>query len=96
MGPLFSDRDVRSARYGKSLKAWSKYMKKASGRFTEYACHGNRRAIILIKPPPNIYSTRERSNYRYLEELILKGVFGGPGIVRIDYVHFTVMGAATF
>ncbi|KIW99524.1 uncharacterized protein Z518_11263 [Rhinocladiella mackenziei CBS 650.93] len=96
MGPLYSGRDAGSARCGKSSNAWSKYMKGASGLFAEYACRGNRQAVVLAKPPPIIYSTRKRSNYRDLEEPILKGVFGGPGTVRIEYVHPTVTGAATF
>jgi hypothetical protein len=96
MGPLYSGRGVGSARHGKSSKGWSKYMKGASGRFAEYGCRKNRRVIVLTKPPPNIYSTREKSNYQHLEEPILKGVFGGPGTTRIDYVHPTVTGAASF
>jgi hypothetical protein len=96
IGLLFSDRNIRSARYRKSLKAWFKYIKGASGRFAKYACHGSRRVVILTKPPSNIYSTRERSNYRYLEKPILKEAFGRPGTVRIDYVYPIVMGAVTF
>lgn len=96
MGPLFSDRDIGSARYGKSANAWSKYMKAASGRFAEFACRGNRHTVVLTKPPPNIYSSRVRSNYRDLEEPILKGVFGGPGTAQIEYVHPTIKDAATF
>ncbi|EXJ73558.1 uncharacterized protein A1O5_03319 [Cladophialophora psammophila CBS 110553] len=64
MGPLYSDRNAGSVRYGKSSKAWSRYMKAASGRFAEYACRGGRQAVVLTKPPPSIYSTRKRSNYR--------------------------------
>lgn len=71
-------------------------MQGASGRFAEYACRGSRRAIVLTKPPPNIYSIRERSNYQHLEEPILKGAFGGCSTTRIDFVHPTVTGAATF
>ncbi|KAK5454971.1 hypothetical protein LTS15_005691 [Exophiala xenobiotica] len=85
MGSLFSDRDAGGARYGKSSKAWSNYMKGASGRFAEYACRGNRQAVILTRPPPNIYSTRQRSNYQQLEEPILKGLFGGPGAATFQY-----------
>jgi hypothetical protein len=96
MGSLFSDRNVGGARYGKSSKAWSKYMRGASGRFAEYACRDGRRAIILTKPPPDIYSTRKWSNYRHLEEPILKGALGGSGAVRIDYVHPTIEGATSF
>ncbi|KAK5312891.1 hypothetical protein LTR93_011162 [Exophiala xenobiotica] len=96
MGSLYSDRDTGSVRCGKSAKGWSKYMKGASGRFAEYACRGGRRAIILTNPPPNIYSTRKWSNYRYLEEPILKGAVGGSGTARIEYAHPTVVGGATF
>jgi hypothetical protein len=96
MDPLFSNRNVGGARYGKSPKAWTKYMKGASGRFAEYACRDGRRVIVLTKPPPDIYSVREWSNYRYLEEPILKGAVGGPVPVQIDFVHPTVKGAATF
>ncbi|EXJ73189.1 uncharacterized protein A1O5_02949 [Cladophialophora psammophila CBS 110553] len=96
MGPLYSDREAGSLRHSKSLKAWSKYMKAASGRFAEYACRSGRQAVVLTNPPPDIYSTRERSNYRDLEEPILKGASGGPGTTRIEYVHPLVVGAATF
>lgn len=96
MGSLYSDRDTGSVRCGRSAKGWSKYMKGASGRFAEYACRGGRRAIILTNPPPNIYSTRKWSNYRYLEEPILKGAVGGPGTARIEYAHPIVVGGATF
>lgn len=95
MGPLYSDRGISGARYGKSSKAWSKYMKGASGRFAEYACRG-RRAIVVTKPPPNVYSTRKWSNYRHLEEPILRGAFGGSGASQVDYVHPTIKEAATF
>lgn len=70
-------------------------MKGASGRFAEYACKG-RRAIVLTNPPLDIYSARMRSTFRYLEEPILTGAFGGPKAIRIDYVHPTVEGAADF
>ncbi|KIW87441.1 uncharacterized protein Z519_12077 [Cladophialophora bantiana CBS 173.52] len=96
MGPLYSDRGAGSLRHNKSPKAWSKYMKAASGRFAEYACRSGRQAVVLTNPPPGIYSTRERSNYRDLEEPILKGASGGPGTTRIEYVHPLVAGAATF
>ena len=95
MGSLYSERGIGGARYGKSPKAWSKYMRGASGRFAEYACRG-RRAIVVTKPPPNIYSTREWSNFRHLEEPILQGALGGPGASQIDYVHPTNKKGATF
>lgn len=75
MGPLFDDRGSSNARHGKSPKRWSKYMKGASGRFAQYACRG-RQAVVLTNPPPHIYSPRESSTFRYLEEPILKGAFG--------------------
>lgn len=95
MGPLYSCRDAGSPRYGKSLKAWSKYMKGACGLFAGYACR-DRRVIVLTNPPPNIYSKRACSNYRDLEEPILKGVNTNRGTTRIDLVHPTVSGAAAF
>ncbi len=95
LGPLFDSRDPNSPRNGKSTKRWSKYMKGASGRFAEYACKG-RRAVVLTSPPPGIYSARKRSTFRYLEEPILKGTFGGPKTIRIDYVHPSVDAAAEF
>jgi hypothetical protein len=97
MGPLYHSHEADGARFGKSDKAWSKYMKGASARFAEYACLGDRWAIVLTKPPPNVYSTRgPRSNYLQLEEPILKGAAGGPGTTRIEYVHPTVKGATDF
>ncbi|KEF50849.1 uncharacterized protein A1O9_13097, partial [Exophiala aquamarina CBS 119918] len=83
MGTLYSDRHAGSVRYSKTSTAWTRYMKAASGRFAEYACRGGRQAVVLTKPPPSIYSSRRRSNYRDLEEPILKGVVGGPGTLRI-------------
>ena len=88
-------RDAGSPRYGKSLKAWSKYMKGACCLFAGYACP-DRRVIVLTNPPPNIYSKRACSNYRDLEEPILKGVNTNRGTTRIDFVHPTVSGAAAF
>ncbi|KAK5312404.1 hypothetical protein LTR93_011348 [Exophiala xenobiotica] len=96
MGSLYSDGDTGSVRRGESTKGWSKYMKGAFARFAEYACRGGRRVIILTNPPPDIYSTRKWSNYRYLEEPILKGAVGGPGTARIEYAHPTIVGGATF
>src|SRR5205807_1891129 len=88
-GSIVDSRCPNSPRHGKSKKGWPKYMKGASGRLAEYACKG-RRAIVLTNPPPDIYSARMRSTFRYLEEPILTGAFGGPKAIRIDYVHPTV------
>ena len=87
MGSLYTDK--------KSTKSWSKYMKGASWVFAEQACR-NRYAIVLTNAPPNVYSVREHSNYREIEEPILKGVEAERHAIQIDYVHPTVPGAACF
>lgn len=91
MGPLYSDRHTNGTRSGRDRKSWSNYMKAASGRYAEYACCGDRQAIVLTDPPPAIYSTRPRSNYRHIEEPILRGCGGGSGTIRIDFAHPTVV-----
>jgi hypothetical protein len=68
-------------------------MKGASGRFAQYA-RQHCRVVVLTNPPPNIYSSRENNTYQQLEEPILKGLFGGTPVRRIDYLHPTVDGAA--
>ncbi|KIW67781.1 hypothetical protein PV04_07010 [Phialophora macrospora] len=96
MGPLWDNRHSCSAGGARSSKAFFKYMKGASIRFAEYACRDMRQAIVLTNSPPQIYSTREHSNYRDLEEPVLKGALGRHGTTRIEYVHPTVSGAAAF
>ena len=95
LGPIMDRKNGNSPRYRKKPKQWSKFMKGASGRYAEYACQ-SRCAVVLTNPPPNIYSVRKGCTYRLLEEPILKGLCGGPGTLRIDYVHPTVKGAADF
>ena len=95
MGSLYNDNSYGSIRSQKSPKSWSKYMKGASWIFAQQACH-DRRVIVLTNAPPNIYSTREHSNYREIEEPILKGFEANRHAIQIDYVHPTVPGAASF
>ncbi|KAK3045611.1 hypothetical protein LTR09_012819 [Extremus antarcticus] len=95
MGSLYADNSDGSLRSQKSPKAWSKYMKGASWVFAQQACH-DRRAIVLTNAPPNIYSTREHSSYREIEEPILTGFEANRHATQIDYVHPTVPGAACF
>lgn len=95
MGALYNDHSHGSLRSQKSPKSWSKYMKGASWIFAQQACH-DRCAIVLTNAPPNVYSTRERSNYRDIEEPILKGTEAGRHAIRIEYVHPTVPSAARF
>lgn len=95
MGSLYTDNGRKSGRSQKSTKTWSKYMKGASWVFAQQACH-NRYALVLTNAPPNVYSTREHSNYREIEEPILKGLETERHAIRIDYVHPTVPGAACF
>ncbi|KAK5673990.1 hypothetical protein LTS10_013249 [Elasticomyces elasticus] len=92
MGSLYTDNKRRSQR---STKSWSKYMKGASWVFAQHACH-DRCAIVLTNAPPNVYSTREHSNYCEIEEPILKGLEADRHAVQIDYVHPTVPGAKFF
>lgn len=95
MSSLFDPSNSKSPRLGKTKKGWFKYMKGASGRFAEYVCRG-RRAIVLMNPLSDIYSTRTCSIFRHLEELILTEAFGGSRAIRIDYVHSKVAGTADF
>ncbi|KAK3617502.1 hypothetical protein LTR22_026714 [Elasticomyces elasticus] len=92
MGSLYTDKNRRSH---KSTKSWSKYMKGASWVFAQHACH-DRYAIVLTNAPPNVYSTREHSNYREIEEPILKGSEADQHAIQIEYVHPTVPGAKCF
>lgn len=95
MGPSYSEKGPGSLRSGKSAKAWSKIMKGASALFARYACR-HRRVVVVTSPPPDIYSKRQNSNYRTIEEPILKGAGGGSSTLRIDLVHPTVPGAEDF
>ena len=95
MGPLYADNSYGSLRSQKSPKSWSRYMKGASWVFAQQACD-NRRAIVLTNAPPNIYSTRQHSNYREIEEPILKGFEANRHVIQIDYVHPTVPSASSF
>lgn len=79
----------------KNTKSRSKYMKGASWIFASQACH-DRHAIVLTNAPPNIYSTRQRSNYRDIEEPILKGFKAVGHATEIHYVHPSVPGAEQF
>lgn len=95
MGPSYSEKGPGSLRSGKSAKAWSKIMKGASALFARYACR-HRRVVVVTSPPPDIYSKRENSNYKTIEEPILKGSGGVASTLRIDLVHPTVPGAEDF
>ncbi|KAI7471578.1 hypothetical protein KC351_g12066 [Hortaea werneckii] len=97
MGDLYTDnvrKPLRSAKPGKS-KSWSRYMKGASWIFAQHACQG-RCAIVLTNAPPHVYSQRKHSNYREIEEPILKGCEAGRRTIQIDYVHPRIPGAAGF
>ncbi|KAK3671284.1 hypothetical protein LTR37_021586 [Vermiconidia calcicola] len=59
-------------------------MKGASWVFAQRACH-NRYAIVITNAPPNVYSTREHSNYSEIEEPILKGFEAERHAIQIDY-----------
>ncbi|KAI6865314.1 hypothetical protein KC338_g5127 [Hortaea werneckii] len=97
MGDLYTDnvrKPVKSAKTGKS-KSWSRYMKGASWIFAQHACQG-RCAIVLTNAPPHVYSQRKHSNYREIEEPILKGLEADRRTIQIDYVHPKIPGAAGF
>ncbi|KAI7293805.1 hypothetical protein KC343_g148 [Hortaea werneckii] len=97
MGDLYTDnvkKPLRSAKPGKS-KSWSRYMKGASWIFAQHACQG-RCAIVLTNAPPHVYSQRKHSNYREIEEPILKGFEAGRRTIQIEYVHPRIPGAAGF
>ena len=95
MGSLYTENSKEGLRSQKITKSWSKYMKGASWVFAQQACH-NRCAIVLTNAPPNVYSTRVHSNYREIEEPILKGFEAERHTIQIDYVHPAVPGAACF
>ena len=93
MGPLMDPAKPNSPKVRKGEKAYSRYVKGASGRFAHYA-RQHCRVVVLTNPPPNIYSSRDNNTYQQLEEPILKGLFGDTPVRRIDYVHPNVNGAA--
>ncbi|OAP60557.1 hypothetical protein AYL99_05559 [Fonsecaea erecta] len=93
MGPLMDAANPNSPKALMKKKAYSKYVKGASGRLAQYACQ-HCRVVVLTNPPPDIYSRRENNTYQHLEEPILKGLRGGCPVRRIDYLHPTVDGAA--
>ncbi|KIW24866.1 uncharacterized protein PV07_10553 [Cladophialophora immunda] len=93
MGPLMDAANPNSPKARKKKKAYSRYVKGASGRLAQYACQ-HCRVVVLTNPPPDIYSSRENNTYQHLEEPILKGLCGGFPVRRIDYLHPTVDGAA--
>ncbi|KAI6857231.1 hypothetical protein KC343_g4081 [Hortaea werneckii] len=98
MGDLYTDnvrKPVRSVNPGKSKKSWSRYLKGASWIFAQHACQG-RCAIVLTNAPPHVYSQRKHSNYREIEEPILKGFEADRRTIQIDYVHPRVPGAEDF
>ncbi|EME39021.1 hypothetical protein DOTSEDRAFT_57307 [Dothistroma septosporum NZE10] len=95
MGSLYADNKRLRPKARKSTTSWSRYMKGASWLFAQKACQ-NRRVIVLTKAPPNVYSMREHSSYREIEEPILKGCVSDQHAIQIDYVHPTVSGAAGF
>ena len=92
MGLLYTENNRRSQ---KATNSWTNYMKGASWVFARHACR-DRYAIVLTNAPPNVYSTREHSNYREIEEPVLKGLQAGGHALQIDYVHPTVPGAECF
>ena len=93
MGPLMDTANPSSPKAQKGKKAYSRYVKGASGRFAHYA-RQHCRVVVLTNPPPNIYSNRDNNTYQQLEEPILKGLFGDTPVRRIDYLHPNVSGAA--
>ncbi|KAK3676491.1 hypothetical protein LTR78_003767 [Recurvomyces mirabilis] len=95
MGSLYAKGSQGRPKSRKSKKAWSKYMKGASWIFAQQACQ-NRYAIVLTNAPPNVYSTREDSSFREIEEPILKGIESDRHTIQIEYVHPKFSGAASF
>ncbi|KAH9827235.1 hypothetical protein Tdes44962_MAKER03046 [Teratosphaeria destructans] len=95
MGPLYATNKRARPQSRKSDKLWSRYMKGASWIFAQQACQ-SRHAVVLTSAPPNVYSLREHSSYRDIEEPILKGSRHSAHTIQIDYVHPTVPGAMRF
>jgi len=81
MGPLMDPRHPSCRKASKSSTEWRKYIRGASGLFAEFA-RGDELVTVLTRPPPQIYSDREYSNYRNIDEPILKGFFGGRPLAR--------------
>jgi hypothetical protein len=47
---------------------------------------------MLAMPPPNRFNPTGESTYQQIEEPILKGSLGGDSVLKIEIVHFTVVG----
>jgi len=92
MGPLMNPKSASCSKKHKSLDEWSRYVRGASAIFALHVKSGET-VTVLARPPPTRTNPTGRSTYQEIEELILKSPQGTGRALRIDMVHFTVVGA---
>ncbi|KAM5466362.1 hypothetical protein MauCBS54593_006100 [Microsporum audouinii] len=95
MGPLMDKKDPSCPKSSMKPNKWSKYIKGASAIFAFYISRGGS-VIVLTPPPPFKFNPSGATNYQAIEEPIVKGVYGGRAVSRIEFVHPTVRGAEDF
>jgi len=95
MGPLMLKHHECCLKLKKSKKQWTTYVKGASRIFALYIPKGHE-VTVLTRPPPNKFHPTGLSTYQSIEEPILKGIYGGEPVSRIDLVHLTVADACDF
>jgi hypothetical protein len=95
MGPLMNKSHDSCRKSSKSKKQWKEYVKGASGLFAKYLPKGHV-VTVLSRPPPQKFNPYGCSTYQSIEEPVLKGIFGGAAVLRIDMVHFTVVDAESY
>lgn len=91
MGPLMDIKDASCRKRMMTLAQWSNYVRGASLLFASCLPKGHR-ITMLAMPPPNRFNPTGESTYQQIEEPILKGSLGGDSVLKIEIVHFTVVG----
>jgi len=91
MGPLMDTKHHLCRKRTMTPTQWSNYVRGASLLFASCLPKGHV-ITLLTKPPPARFNPTGQTTYQQLEEPILKGSQGGESVLRIEIVHFTVMG----
>ena len=95
MGPLMMKENPSCVKQRKSKKQWLRYVQGASALFADHVPKGHV-VTVLSRPPPQKLHPQGLSTYQTIEEPVLKGIFGGATVSRIEMVHPTVIGAETY
>jgi hypothetical protein len=89
MGLLMVTKHLSCAKQRRTREEWSRYVQRASRLFAGPVPKGHVIAV-LSRPAPQELHPQRLMTYQTIGELVLKGVFGGAAVSRIEVVRPTL------